>query len=235
MAIYLFTLGFGTIFLMDQAYYQNHLYLVVLVGTLFTLFGLRRGEQARLWMVDLMRAQVGIVYVFGGIAKINADWLAGEPMTQWMAIRADWAIIDLWSDIPARCGMFIVGMLFDLAIVPLLLWRRTRMWAFAGVVLFHGLNAILFKIGVFPVLMLASRRSFSPQTGVSGKGCRGAGTGDGLVGSSGVPALARYPGRRAHALMGDERSHGMDRGRTPVLVADEASQQGRSGGRSCAR
>ena len=152
----LFTLGFGTIFLMDQAYYQNHLYLVVLVGALFTLFGLRRGEQARLWMVDLMRAQVGIVYVFGGIAKINADWLAGEPMTQWMAIRADWAIIGPLVGHPsAGVWMSILGMLFDLAIVPLLLWRRTRMWAFAGVVLFHGLNAILFKIGVFPVLMLA--------------------------------------------------------------------------------
>ena len=121
----LFTLGFGTIFLMDQAYYQNHLYLVVLVGALFTLFGLRRGEQARLWMVDLMRAQVGIVYVFGGIAKINADWLAGEPMTQWMAIRADWAIIGPLVGHPsAGVWMSIVGMLFDLAIVPLLLWSE---------------------------------------------------------------------------------------------------------------
>ena len=88
-----FTLGFGAIFLMDQAYYQNHLYLVVLVGALFALMGLRRGESARRWMVDLMRLQVGVVYVFGGLAKINSDWLAGEPMTQWMSIRADWAII----------------------------------------------------------------------------------------------------------------------------------------------
>ena len=38
------------------------------------------------------------------------------------------------------------------------------MWAFAGVVLFHGLNAILFKIGVFPVLMLAlTTVFFSPD------------------------------------------------------------------------
>ena len=152
----LFTLGFGSIFLMDQAYYQNHLYLVVLIGGLFTLNGLGRGESARLWMVDLMRLQVGVVYVFGGLAKLNADWLAGEPMTQWMSLRADWAVIGPIVGHPsAGLWMSILGMVFDLLIVPLLLWHRTRRWAFAGVVVFHTLNAVLFKIGVFPILMVA--------------------------------------------------------------------------------
>jgi len=160
-----FTLGFGAIFLMDQAYYQNHLYLVVLVGALFALMGLRRGESARRWMVDLMRLQVGVVYVFGGLAKINADWLAGEPMTQWMSIRADWAIIGPVVGHPsAGLWMSFMGLLFDLLIVPLLIWSRTRRWAFAGAVVFHALNAVLFKIGVFPILMLAlTTVFFSPD------------------------------------------------------------------------
>ena len=151
----MFALGFGSIFLMDQAYYQNHLYLVVLVSGLFAVIGLARGESARLWMVDLMRIQVGVVYVFGGLAKVNADWLAGEPMTQWMAIRADWDVIGPIVGHPsAGVSMSILGLIFDLLIVPLLLWSRTRRWAFVGVVVFHGLNAVLFKIGVFPILMV---------------------------------------------------------------------------------
>ena len=161
----LFTLGFGAIFLMDQAYYQNHLYLVILVGALFALMGLRRGQQARLWMIDLMRLQVGVVYVFGGLAKINEDWLAGEPMTQWMAIRADWAVIGPIVGHPgAGLWMSILGLLFDLLIVPLLLWSRTRRWAFAAAVIFHAANAVLFKIGVFPILMLTlTTVFFSPD------------------------------------------------------------------------
>ena len=152
----LFTLGFGAIFLMDQAYYQNHLYLVVLVGGLFALMGLGRGEQARGWMLDLMRLQVGAVYVFGGLAKLNADWIAGEPMTQWMALRADWPIVGpLLGQTGTGFWMSIGGLVFDLLIVPLLLWSRTRRWAFVGVVIFHCCNAVLFKIGVFPLLMVS--------------------------------------------------------------------------------
>jgi len=151
----LFTLCFGAVFLMDQAYYQNHLYLVLLFGLFFTVADVSPKRMARRWMLDLARVQVGVVYVFGGIAKINPDWLQGKPMTAWMAIRSDWPILGPVLELPQTgLAMAWSGMLFDLIIVPLLVWRRTRKWAFLAVVVFHICNAVLFKIGVFPVLMV---------------------------------------------------------------------------------
>jgi len=151
----LFTVCFGAVFLMDQAYYQNHLYLVLIFGLFFTVADVHSRRSARRWMLDLGRFQVGAVYLFGGLAKLNHDWLQGEPMSSWMAIRADWPLIGPLLGLPTTgLVMAWVGMLLDLVIVPLLMWPRTRRLAFAAVVIFHGFNAVLFKIGVFPVLML---------------------------------------------------------------------------------
>jgi hypothetical protein len=48
------------------------------------------------------------------------------------------------------------GLLLDLFVVPLLLWRRTRGYAFAATVFFHVTNKLLFAIGIFPYLMTAA-------------------------------------------------------------------------------
>ena len=54
-------------------------------------------------------------------------------------------------------------MLFDLAIVPLLLWKATRIPACIACVLFHITNAFLFHIHVFPWFMIfASTIFFDP-------------------------------------------------------------------------
>ena len=45
------------------------------------------------------------------------------------------------------------GLLFDLLIVPALLWRKTRPVAFVLALAFHLANATLFDISVFPWLM----------------------------------------------------------------------------------
>jgi hypothetical protein len=52
------------------------------------------------------------------------------------------------------------GLLFDLAIVPLLLWRPTRVAAFCAAVVFHLMNAFMFDIGVFPWLMIGATTVF---------------------------------------------------------------------------
>jgi hypothetical protein len=51
-------------------------------------------------------------------------------------------------------------MLFDLCIVPLMLWRRTRTVAYLLVLVFHLLTAALFQIGMFPWIMMASATLF---------------------------------------------------------------------------
>ena len=47
------------------------------------------------------------------------------------------------------------GILFDLLIVPLLLIKRTRKWAFFASIFFHLFNSFVFQIGIFPYMSLA--------------------------------------------------------------------------------
>jgi hypothetical protein len=53
-------------------------------------------------------------------------------------------------------------MLFDLLIVPLLLWRRTRLPAFCVAIFFHLMNALWQPIGIFPWLAIAATALFFP-------------------------------------------------------------------------
>lgn len=54
------------------------------------------------------------------------------------------------------------GLVFDLLVGPMLLWRPTLMLAIALSVVFHLTNHFIFKIGIFPWVMLASVTLFLP-------------------------------------------------------------------------
>ena len=54
----------------------------------------------------------------------------------------------------------IGGLVFDLIIVPALLFHRTRMVAFCVATMFHLTNAFVFPIGVFPWLMIGATTIF---------------------------------------------------------------------------
>jgi hypothetical protein len=45
------------------------------------------------------------------------------------------------------------GMLYDCTIIGFLMWARTRPWAYACVLAFHGITGMMFQIGVFPLVM----------------------------------------------------------------------------------
>jgi len=115
------------------------------------------------WSLFLVRFVVGIPYFYGGIAKINSDWLAGQPARMMLEddtshpLYGQWATDD-WFVYAFAWG----GMLFDLLIVPALLWRRTRIIALVAMTLFHLSNAALFTIGVFPWFMIAATLVFLP-------------------------------------------------------------------------
>lgn len=169
VAAVLFCLGYTYVFLLEQARYLNHAYLVCLVsflmavvpahraGSLDVKFGFcRRSDTVPAWCLWLLRFQIGAVYFFGGVAKINADWLAGEPLRAWLSRRMDYPLIGfLFGEEAVVMGMAWGGMLFDLLIVPFLTWRPTRMAGFAGVLFFNFTNAVVFHIGIFPWLAIA--------------------------------------------------------------------------------
>ena len=172
-----FFLTFTYAFLLDQTRYLNHLYLVSLIGLVMCFLPAERAfsvdallrrkirsDVVPTWTLWLLRAQVGIPYFYGGIAKLNSDWLlGGEPMRTWLhpltsapglgaMFKADWVVY----------SFVIGGLLLDLLVVPLLLWRRTRIFAFIAAVLFNLINSVIFDIGIFPWLMLGALLIFFP-------------------------------------------------------------------------
>jgi len=168
------------VFLMDRSTYQNHYYLICLLSWLMVF-----APANRMWSIDawwkpetrsqtapriwlwLLRFQLGIAYFYGGIAKINYDWLHGMPMRIWLEDRTWLPVIGPWLTQDSAVSFFVWGsMLFDLAIVPALLWRRTRMFAFALAVAFHFSNSILWDIGIFPWFMIGATVLFFPDDAI---------------------------------------------------------------------
>jgi vitamin K-dependent gamma-carboxylase len=170
----LFFLAISYVFLLDQANYLNHIYLVCLISFIMILIPTHRwlsvdswiwprraSQLAPTWALWLLRFQIAVPYTYGGIAKLNADWLQGEPVRMWLRGSASTPYIGPW--LASEWGVALIaygGLLFDLAIVPMLFWRRTRLLAFGMAIIFHVTNAHLFTIGIFPWFMIAATLLF---------------------------------------------------------------------------
>lgn len=173
----IFCLTFTYAELIEKASYLNHYYFVSLVALLLSLmpsgasfsvdawWRRRRGqppEVTRLWSYTLLRAQLGLLYLFAGFAKLNPDWLfKAEPLATWLAQHAEVPVIGaLLATKPAAFVASYAGAAYDLTIVFWLSWRRTRAFAYAVAVVFHVAVWLLFPIGVFSWVMLVATTSF---------------------------------------------------------------------------
>lgn len=161
--------------LIDVTNYLNHYYLVSLLLFLMSFLPLHRtySIDARIWagrarqtvpawMLYLLRFQIGVVYFYAGIAKLQPDWLIhGQPLGIWLAARTEipgLGALFAWPAMPHI--MSWAGFLNDTLVVPFLLWRTTRPYAFATVFVFHLCTHLLFVIGVFPFLMVSGATLF---------------------------------------------------------------------------
>jgi vitamin K-dependent gamma-carboxylase len=165
-----FLLPFVYIELIDKAVYLNHYYLVSLMLGLFAVLPAGRAYSVDVWLrrssaiasipnwlLYVLRLQVGIVYFYAGVAKLNSDWLSrAQPMRIWLGARSDLPVFGVWLAEPrlAYVSAFL-GAAFDLSIVFLLLSRRTQYYAWWLLVAFHVATGVLFPIGIFPWLMTA--------------------------------------------------------------------------------
>jgi hypothetical protein len=170
--------SFTYVFLIDQSYYQNHDYLLSLLlllmilvpsAGMFSVDARRRPSSRRTFVprlaVGIFRFQIAVVYVFAGLAKLDPDWLSGAPMRIGLASRAQTSILGGILDVRWAPEAFtFAGLLFDLLIVPALLWRRTRAAATIASIAFHLMVAATFGIDVFPWLMIgATLALFAPD------------------------------------------------------------------------
>ena len=168
--------GFFYWYNLDTTQHLNHFYLISIVS-FFNMFlplhlntsldAIRkpneRVSKVPAWTVMMVLLQISIPYFFGGIAKINYDWLHGEPMRVWLLelypqghLFTSW-----WVPYFFSWG----GIAYDILVAPMLLWKRTRTLAVLATTFFHTMNANMFQIGIFPWFMLFSTPLyFEPNT-----------------------------------------------------------------------
>jgi hypothetical protein len=160
------------VFLLDQAAYMNHHYLMLLIALLLIFvpaanaFSIDRrihavkpgGPEALAprWCVWLLRFQLTVVYVYSGLARLDPDWLRGEPMRTTLAQMAGGYSESLTAvAVPLLAAAIAWGGVFaDFAIPLLLLLPRTAPIGWAVAVIFHGANALALNIGIFSYLMV---------------------------------------------------------------------------------
>ena len=172
-----FFLLFTYVELIDRTTYLNHYYLVSLLSFIMIFLPLNRVAsldalrirrengspvipRGVLW---LLMVQIGLVYVFGGLAKLNPDWLLhAQPLRIWLYNATDVPLIGgLLREEWVAYAMSWGGAVFDLTIVGWLLWRRTRPWAYGVLVIFHVATALLFPaLGMFPWIMMGAALIF---------------------------------------------------------------------------
>ncbi len=170
-----FFLSFTYIELMDKTTYLNHYYFISLVGFLMIFlpasayysldtFRLKKSyRKVPCWTIDSIKLMLAIVYFYAGLAKLNSDWLLrAMPLKIWLPSKYDLPLVggSFMQQEWFHFSMSWAGMLYDLAIPFLLLYRKTRLLAFGLVVFFHVFTRVLFPIGMFPFIMIVSTLIF---------------------------------------------------------------------------
>lgn len=175
----IFFLSFTYIELMDKTNYLNHYYFVTLVAFLLIFIPAHRSfsldvkwrniiplNQVPRFYRHLLIFQLGVVYFYAGLAKLNSDWLfLAQPMDIWLKAFGHWPYIGELMDLRFTAYAFSwMGAIYDLSIPFLLYFSRTRPVAYLAVILFHVATAVLFPIGMFPFVMIGATLVFFPPT-----------------------------------------------------------------------
>ncbi len=176
IASILYACCFGYFFLVDKSIYNNHLYLLLLLLFLFSIipvpkFSLLNSSRKKSlrWHSLVFQLQIALVYFFGGISKLNPDWLyLQQPVriilekkaleTGAMILNTDFLVYLLTYG----------GILVDLLLPFLLFHRKTWKIGLGIGLIFNSSNAILFDdINIFPYLMMGALVLFIPEKSLS--------------------------------------------------------------------
>jgi hypothetical protein len=175
----MFTLMWSGVYFMQKASYNNHYYLLVLLSAIMIFQpanayyaidakrnpSIKRNSMPQ-WCSWVFILQMFIVYTYGSIAKIYPDWLDTSVMEIFMRGKQHYFLIgDFLQQKWLHYFLAYGGILFDGLVIPLLLWKPTRKFAFFASIFFHLFNSIVFQVGIFPFLSLGfALFFFEPQT-----------------------------------------------------------------------
>lgn len=164
-----FTLMWTATYLMQKTSYNNHYYLLILLSAIMVIQPAHKylSVDSKLnpsiksismpqWCSWIFILQMFIVYTYGSIAKIYPDWLDTSVMELLMKSKVNYAIVgDILQEKWMHYFLTYGGILFDGLIIPMLLWKPTRKFAFFASIFFHLFNSFVFQVGIFPYLSLA--------------------------------------------------------------------------------
>jgi len=162
--------GWTWLFFMERTIYFNHWYLAVLLLFLLLLapanqtyaldnkLGKTKGSYVPFWSIGSLALLTGLVYFFSGTAKLNPDWLFGQPLTLVFAQELG-HLPKAFQQLMAHPSIGMAGsyitIILELLALPLLIWRRSRKLIVALLIGFNVLNLLFFPVGIFPLLIIA--------------------------------------------------------------------------------
>ena len=152
---------YGWIYVTSQLDSYQHHYLVALFLVLAAAVPWFRAPDeprdaahpVRSWALRLILIQLGIVYVWAALAKIDDAWLDGSALEAQLSGGAVRSLIDSTVGFKVTAGLMILVELFLAAAI----WCRP-LWRFAwpiGVVLHVGIAFTNLEIGLFSWIMVA--------------------------------------------------------------------------------
>jgi vitamin K-dependent gamma-carboxylase len=176
LSIALYTIMWSGVYFMQKTSYNNHYYLLMLVCLMMCFLPAHRYASVDVrqdhsikkltmpaWCSWVMIAMVSIVYFYATLAKFYPDWLNGTFARQLLSRSVT---IDSLREIMTQKWFYLFiaysGIVFDLFIVPLMLFKRTRTIAFIASLIFHIFNSITLQIGIFPFFALSFAVFFFP-------------------------------------------------------------------------
>lgn len=168
-SIFMYGIMWAGVYLMQKTSYNNHYYLLMLLCFLMLLLPAHRYASLDVWKKPSLKKismpswcwllivlQLWILYTYAAIAKLYPDWLdATLPSLLMRSKKEYWLVGEFLQQSWVHYSIAYFGFFFDLLIIPLLLYKRTRIFAFVAAVFFHLFNSFIFHIGIFPYLALA--------------------------------------------------------------------------------
>ncbi len=176
--VILYTVMWTAVYLMQKSSYNNHYYLLILLLIFMSIVPAHRYKSIDVrqnpslkchhmpnWVIVFIIAQLWIVYTYASLAKVYPDWLDATAPQLLMQGKSHFILIgEFLQQTWVHYVIAYFGILFDLLIVPALLWKKTRKYAFIISIFFHLFNSVIFHIGIFPFMSLAFTLFFYPKS-----------------------------------------------------------------------
>lgn len=170
-----FAVLWAGLYYMQKSVYNNHHYLLILLFIFMVLVPANTyaSVDSRLnpkikrytmpaWCIYIFIFQIAIVYFYASVAKLYPDWMNGRfpgfLVRKYHSPYYDWFTQSRTIHICIAWG----GILYDMFVVPALLYKKTRKLATVASVVFHCFNFLTLNIGIFPFLSLSYIVFFYP-------------------------------------------------------------------------